>query len=250
MAPLQTVQKFRLLVVSKGGQPGGLESEICDDVRTRLARFRSGTGEQALAHFLWDICPLYAYTDACVGVSTFAALSSGQRAELVFDLFKAAVWKTRLPTRYAQVIDSEMNWNVVEAAITNCFESGATTVEPAVERTVARTGSKASTPTARQAEQGHWMTSRRMLCGSASVAATVYCYIEQQLATSGRDRFTNVVKTLLLIVNPKNPAQTSAQDNADALTVVDSESEASDAPEGQSAGVDSSAVATLVGQNQ
>ncbi len=119
MAPHAIVSAIQLHVTSLGGQPTLRENELVEKVRKRFNLKLSATGglPNKVKAFIFGIEPIVNYLQA-IFRAKFIALGSAGMGDQVCELFRKCTRATRIPKRFAEIIDDADPWAEVEVAIT------------------------------------------------------------------------------------------------------------------------------------
>ena len=115
MALAASVQSVRLWAAGAGGTPAGNEASLIAAVRKRFnLRFANLSRETiGVVAYVYGATPLVLYLKKCLPAGQFGSLSAERLGDLVFDGFKLVATRTRIPKRYAHVLESDAAWQEV-----------------------------------------------------------------------------------------------------------------------------------------
>ena len=188
MAPLQAVSKLKLYVAAQEGTPAGGEGAVVGEMRRRL---NLGPRELSTEHtqqlFRHGMQPVAEYLQRSIKI--FLNLRQEDRAEVLYEAFKACAHRTRLMARFTKVLDSDDEWERFEHDLEGYV--AATSPWPSAPSADA----PASAAPAPQVRTPLW-AQRWCYATSIIVLSVAYGYI-RQYTVSGRSRITSAALAFL-----------------------------------------------------
>ena len=124
MVAQSSLQSLKVYVAGNpGSKPAGNEDALIKTVRQRMNAKFADFGNQgvAVSAFLFGVEPMIHCLVSCTGVNALQQLGRTAVALHIYEMYRIAVVRTRIPKRYASVTDSEDAWYSVEAGVRNVF---------------------------------------------------------------------------------------------------------------------------------
>ena len=111
MAPATVSRRLALFVTSLGGRPTGKEGPLVDEVRRCLSDLpKKATAADQQRWLAWGNASLIDYMLESFGTNNVTALSDSEFGDRVFEVFKIVVMRTKRPTKFAWVLDDDLEW--------------------------------------------------------------------------------------------------------------------------------------------
>ena len=118
MAPPSVARRIVLLVTSWRGTPTGSEDAVVTAVRTRLKNAPAKAEVSELQIWLaYGFGPLVDYALACFTLNGLASWSDDLYGERLYELFKVAVAKTKIPAKFDNIINDDVEWDELVRAL-------------------------------------------------------------------------------------------------------------------------------------